>query len=244
MFLGDEGGLMKVRYKEAKNIRDVVLDFTESRFSLDEMMKQVAQRLSDNQAIYFVAIENAEINEKGAHALRNAVLGHKSLRHFALLDLKICSYPVASDDEYFFPNDLDSAVQHMCSIFRDARLERLDIINLDFYDRTQRRFEHFDMVDPAVMRDLLTQEKEPFYIKEIIYSLKHNPHLKNLYLSITDADMTNEVKEIEADIKKRQSAEQLNSILQGTHAAVETHLWPEIFKFVALSAWWHKIRKR
>lgn len=228
---------MKVRYREGKDIRDLILDFSESRFSYDEIVKQLAQRIHDNQAMQFLVIENCELHEKGAHALRQAILGHKSLRHIVFNNLLLCSYPASTDDEYFFPKDLDNTVEHLCAILRDARLNTIELIDLNFRDRTQRQYQHFDMVDPSVMRDLLLQEKAPLYLKEITYSLNHNPHLTKINFSTVDSDVTSMVKEIEENIKKRQAAERLNEVFQGTHAAVEAYLMPEIFKFVALHAW-------
>lgn len=228
---------MKVRYREAKDIRDCIIDFSESRFSADEIIKQIAQRINDNQAILIITLENFELHEKGMHALRQAILGHRSLRTLVLDNVTLCSYPADTNDEYFFPPDLDNAVLSLCAILRDARLTHIEINNLNFRDRTQRHFEHFDMVDPVTMRDLLTQEKEPYYIKEITFGLKHNPHLLQLIFTTVDVDVEQQVKEIEDIIKRRQAAEHLNEILQGTHAAVEAYLMPEIFKFVALHAW-------
>ncbi len=235
---------MKVRYKESKDIRDIVLDFTESRFSADEIVKQVAQRLHDNQGIHSLVIENIALYEKGAHALRHAILGHKSLRSFAILDAHLYSYPVTTDDEYFFPLDLDKTVEHLCAILRDARLHQIKITDLDFHDQTQRHFQHYDMVDPVSMRDLLTQEKEPFYIQEVLYALNHNPHIHDVELTTVDLDVAQQVEEIKEAIKKRQAAEKLNAVFQGTHAAVETHFMPEIFKLTALWAWMNKFRRR
>src|SRR5579864_1307937 len=113
---------MKVRYREGKEIRDTVVDYSESHFSADEIVKQIAQRLRDNQAIHTIAIENFELYEKGANALRHAVLGHKALRNLSLTGMRICSYPACTNDEYYFPKDLDNAVEHLCAILRDGRL--------------------------------------------------------------------------------------------------------------------------
>lgn len=235
---------MKVRYRETKGFRDTVLDFTESQFSADELIKQISQRLRDNQSIRFLSIENFDLYEKGASVLRHAILGHASLRFLSLINMRICSYPVSTDDEYFFPKDMDAATQHLFAILRDARINQLEIIDINFYDRTQRHFEHFDMVDPSVMRDLLLQEKEPFYIKEIFYNLLHNPHLLKVSLSAVDFDLSSEVKIIEDDIKRRHSADYINHILEGTHAAAETFLMPEIFKFFTTWQWIKKSKDR
>lgn len=235
---------MKVRYREIKELRDTVLDLTESQFSADELVKQVAQKLRDNQAICFLSIENFDLYEKGASALRHAILGHKSLRLLSLINIRICSYPVCSDDEYFFPIDMDVAIEHLSAILRDGRLHHIEIINIDFHDRTERHFEHFDMVDPSVMRDLLLQEKEPFYIKEILYNLRHNPHLLKLNFTAVDIDLSHEVKQIEDDIQLRHTAEDINRILQGTHASAETYLMPEIFKVFTTWSWIRRFKNK
>jgi hypothetical protein len=235
---------MRVRYREGAGIRDVILDFTESRFSADEMVKQVAQRLHDNQEIHTLILQNAEIYEKGMNALRHAVLGHRSLRQLSFQDLHICSYPVSTDDEYFFPLDMDATVMHLCALLQDGCLNYIELMNLEFHDRTNRHFQHFDMVEPSSMRDLLSEEKEPFYIKEIIRSLNHNPHLSGLFFSTRDTDVSHFVKEIEANIRKRRMASQMNAIFQGTHAAIDAQHIPEIIKFMAIGAWWSKVSRK
>jgi hypothetical protein len=235
---------MKVYYKEGKDIRDIVLDFSDSQFSADELIKQIAQRIRDNQAIHSLMIENAEFNDKGMNAFRHALLGHQALRKLSLKNILISSYPFSTHDEYFFPQDLDNAVEHLCAILRDARLNEIEITHLTFRDRTEHHYEHFDMVDPAVMRDLLLQEKQPYYVSEIANSLCHNPHLLTLILSIVECDTDKIVSEVEAVIKKRQSAECLNEILQGTHATAETHLPTEIFKFFTAIAWINNLMKK
>lgn len=235
---------MKVRYRESKDLHDTVLDYSESQFTPDELVKQIAQRLRDNQSMYSLSIEDFQLYEKGANALRHAILGHKSLRYLSLLNVLVCSYPVDTDDEYFFPKDLDNAVDHLCAILRDARLHSIKITRLEFRDRTNHHYEHFDMVDPTVMRDILLQEKQPYYIKEISHSLNHNPHLLALTLSMVDLDVAPMVKEIEANIKMRHTAEKINEVLQGTHATVETHMFPEIFKYLTTLAWWRGKMKK
>jgi hypothetical protein len=226
---------MRIRYREEKELHDIVLDFTDSRFSPDELIKQIAQRLRDNQTIHTLVIENAELYEKGADALCQAVLTHKALRNLYLHRALFCSYAVCGDDDYF-PADLDAAVEHISAMLRQANLHCIELTDIDFHDRTERKYEHFDMVDPTVMRDLLMQ-KEPFYIKQIENSLIHNPHLYTVKFSVVDVDVKQDVKEIEQDIKKRHTAEQINAVLQGTHAAIETYMMPEIFKAFAMGVW-------
>lgn len=202
-----EGIRMKVCYRESKDIRDTVFDYSESQFSPDEIIKQIVQRLRDNQLISFFYIENFDLYEKGAYALSQAILEHQSLRYLSFNNMRLCSYPVRTNDEYFFPEDLDLAVKHLCEIIRKGNLWSIQIINLDFYDRTEHHYEHVDMVEPTVMRDILLQEKQPYYFKEILDSFNHNPNLLHINFSTVDVDMTHAVKEIEENIKKRHNAE-------------------------------------
>lgn len=232
---------MLARLKGDKDIAEMVLDYTVSQFSSDEIIKQIALRLHDNPMIHTLIIENAELYEKGAVALRQAVLGHPSLRQLSLYNLKICSYYITVSEEisdYFFPKDLDQAVAQVCAILRDARLNTIEMTELNFIDRTERHFQHVDMVEPAQMRDLVLQEKQPEYITQIAESLNHNPHLYCINLSIDDVDVNEFVEEIEKNIRRRHASEELNLVLEGTHAAIETRLIPEIFKFYALRLWW------
>ena len=228
---------MKVRYRVEKEIRDTVLDYSESSFSSDELFKQLALRLHDNQSISFLYVEDFDLYEVGANVLRQSILGHKSLRSLTLQNMRVCSYPITTDDEYYFPKDLDKAVASLAAVLRDGRLKTIQIENIDFFDRTVRHFEHFDMVDPAVMRGILQEEKEPAYIREIAYSLMHNPHLYKIKLTAKNLDLSQTEKLIEEDIRFRHKSEHINAYLQGTHASAETGFLPSVFKFVTAWSW-------
>jgi hypothetical protein len=236
---------MKIYYRRVKDTADTILNY--EHLSADEFIKQAAQCLHDDQTISSLRIENVELYEHGANALRHAILGHKSLRKLTLKNICICSYSACSDDEYYFPKDLDNTVEQLCALLRDGRLTEIELNELNFRDRTEHRYEHFDMVDPATMRDILLQEKAPFYAKKLIESLLHNPHLYRLTFSIIDMDVSHAVNEIEMNIKRRHSAEQINAMLQGTYAASESVIMPEIYKFFTTWVWmnnWFQKRKR
>lgn len=241
---------MRAHLKGEKQTPDIVLDFASSQFSADEIIKQIALRLHDHPFIHTLVIENAEIYEKGALALRQAILGHKSLRTLALLNLKICSYYVSVPEELsdeYFPKDLDLAVEHLAAILRDGRLQTVEVTRLQFVDRSERHFEHFDMVEPALMRDLVLQEKGPFYVKEITDSLNHNPHLCRINLSIDDVDVHDIIEEIEKNIRRRHAAEEINNVLRGTHASLETENMHDFLKLFAWRWWlqqWMKKNRR
>lgn len=239
---------MKACLKGDRHTPEIILDFAGSGFSADEIIKQIATRIHENSMIHTLIIENAVLSEKGASALRQAVLGHRTLRTLALLKLTISSYrKVVSGPEadYYFPKDLDATVDQLSAILRDARLHTIELTEVNFVDNTERHFEHIDMVDPVSMRDILLQEKEPFYIKEIAASLNHNPHLYRLNFSMAGVDVNELVEEIEQNIRRRHASEELNQVLEGTHAAIETHWFPEIFKIFAWKLWWHsQLRKK
>ncbi len=211
---------MCIRYQCHGNVRETVLNVEDSGFSADEIVKQFSQALHSNQGIHTVIIENMEFEEHGMTALCHAVLGHRSLRHLSLLGVRCASYLKTTGDEYYFPLDLDKVVENLCAILRDGKLYSLQIKDLEFIDRTQRTYEHFDMVDPATMRDLLLQEKQPFYIKEMTEALEHNPYLKSIEISIVDTDMKKVLQEIRWTIEHRLASEQINKVFQGTHAAM------------------------
>lgn len=234
---------MKARYRESHALRDTVLDYSDSQFSADELLKQIAQCLRDNQKIQMLTIENAILDEASADALCQAVLKHHSLKALSLQGLKICSHATCAAEEYF-PEDLDRAVGHLCAMLRASNLNHIELLDVDFLDLTERKYEHFDMVDPSVMRDLLTQEKEPFYIKQILDSLKHNPHLLIAHFTAVDVDLTQTMEKLNEEIKKRQSAENINAVLQGTHASIETYLLPEMFKAFAMGVWFGSRMKK
>jgi len=193
---------MKISYRKNNAIQDTVMNLTGGYLSTDELIQKVTCCLHDNQTIHTLSIENFDLYEKGADALLHAILHHKTLKNLSLINVRICSYPACSKDEDFFPQDLDRAVEHLEMILRDGKLENIMIKNLAFHDSTQRSFEHFDMVDPTVMRDILTQEKEPVYLKELLNSLTQNSHLRKLSLTTADLDVSKQVNLLRKHIRK------------------------------------------
>lgn len=238
---------MKVYYLDDKAAESHELDFSDHPDADDEAIREVADLLHNNQKIHTLTIDHCELREQGVRTLRHAVLGHKSLRNLCLTQLRMGSYPCSTYDEYYFPESLDYAVDQLCAILRDARLNFIEITDLKFLDHTIRKYEHIDMVDPVSMRDILTQEKEPYYFKEIMDSLKANFHLHRVHLTAMDRDMSGDERALQINIRRQHQSEDVNEILQGTHAAAESHLMPEIYKFLALHAWvkrWSDKRKR
>lgn len=153
---------MKARLKGDKATPEIILDYAGSNFSADEVIKQIATKLHDNHTIHTLIIEHAQLFEKGTQALRQAVLGHPSLRKLVLYELTFYSYPKMLTDvveaDYFFPTDLDAAVQHFCAILRDARLETIEITELSLWIA---QFVNFN-----ISTWLNRQQCEIFYLKK------------------------------------------------------------------------------
>lgn len=233
---------MKIQYHKKNEKTASIFDYTDSSFSPDELARQVAEHLRDHQMIDSLFLSDIDLYEKGAFALRQVILNHASLRKLHFSNLRICSYSSVTEDEYYFPPDLDRAVQHLCAILQKGHLTHIEMIRLSFHDKTHRQYEHFDMVEPATMRDLLLEEKCPFYLKEIANSLYHNVHLLELNFSMVDTDVSEIVKKIKDNIEKREHAAQLNAFIQGTHSASGTYLNPDIFK--AFTLWWWLQQKK
>jgi hypothetical protein len=237
---------MKAYYLDDKTSESRELDLSAYADADDEAMHKIANLLRNNQNIHTLTIDKCELRDHGALVLRNAILTHKSLRNLCLTHLRMGSYPACTDDEYFFPESLDAAVNHLCAILREAELNFVEITQLHFIDRTQRRYQYIEMVEPASMRDLLTQEKQPYYFKEILANLRANLHLHRVHITAVDKDMYAEEQALQRHIKQQHQSENVNEILQGTHASAEASLMPEIYKFLALSAWakrWNNRRK-
>lgn len=94
------------------------------------------------------------------------------------------------------------------------------------------------------MRDILLEEKQPFYLAEIAGSLNHNPHLRHLIFSMDDVDVNDLVDDIEHNIRRRHASEELNQVLEGTHAAIETHWFPEMFRIFAWNLWQQNFKNK